>query len=59
MVAVLSKEKEALMPCSEKRCRKLLESKRAKPYWFKGIFCIIITQENDCVKMLRKKIVKY
>lgn len=30
------------MPCSEKRARKLLEKGKAKPYWNKGIFCIIL-----------------
>lgn len=30
------------MPCSEKRARKLLERREAKPYWCKGVFCIIL-----------------
>lgn len=33
------------MPCTEKRARKLLEKGRAKPYWCKGIFCIILQEE--------------
>lgn len=45
MVPVLDKDKRPLMPCSEKRARKLLERKEAKPYWFKGIFCIILQRE--------------
>lgn len=42
MVPVLDKNKKSLMPCTEKRARKLLEKRRAKPYWCKGIFCIIL-----------------
>lgn len=34
------------MPCSEKRARKLLEKGKAKPYWFKGQFCIILQQDS-------------
>ena len=30
------------MPCSEKRARRLMEKGEAKPYWYQGIFCIII-----------------
>lgn len=30
------------MPCSEKRARKLLERNEAKPFWCKGVFCIIL-----------------
>lgn len=45
MVPVLDKEKVPLMPCSEKRARKLMEKGRAKPYWCKGVFCIIL-QDN-------------
>lgn len=42
MVPVLDRNKKPLMPCSEKRARKLLEKGDAKPYWFKGSFCIIL-----------------
>lgn len=45
MVPVLDKNKEPLMPCSEKRARKLMENGRAKPYWCKGVFCIILQDE--------------
>lgn len=45
MVPVLDKEKQPLMPCSEKRARKLMEKGRAKPYWCKGVFCIILQYE--------------
>ena len=45
MVAVLDKSKKPLMPCSEKRARKLLEKGDAKPYWFKGEFCIILQRK--------------
>lgn len=45
MVPVLDKDKNPLMPCSEKRARKLMEKSRAKPYWCKGVFCIILQDE--------------
>lgn len=45
MVPVLNKNKEPLMPCSEKRARKMIEQGKAKPYWHKGIFCIILQQD--------------
>jgi hypothetical protein len=45
MVAVLDENKKPLMPCSEKRARKLLEKGEAKPYWFKGDFCIILQRK--------------
>ena len=45
MVPVLDSNKEPLMPCSEKRARKLMERGDAKPYWCKGIFCIILQRE--------------
>lgn len=46
MVPVLNKNKKPLMPCSEKRARKLLEKGKAKPYWFKGQFCVILQQDS-------------
>lgn len=45
MVPVLDKNKQPLMPCSNKRARKLMEKGRAKPYWCKGVFCIILQDE--------------
>jgi len=45
MVPVLDNQKRPLMPCSEKRARKLMEKGRAKPYWCKGVFCIILQDE--------------
>lgn len=45
MVAVLDENKKPLMPCSEKRARKLMEKGGAKPYWFKGEFCIILQRK--------------
>lgn len=33
------------MPCSEKRARQLIEKGEAKPYWCKGIFCIILQRD--------------
>jgi len=45
LVPVLDSNKQPLMPCSEKRARKLMEKKEAKAYWHKGIFCIILQKE--------------
>ena len=45
MVPVLDKSKEPLMPCSEKRARRLMEKGEAKAYWYQGIFCIILQKE--------------
>jgi hypothetical protein len=45
MVPVLDKNKKPLMPCSEKRARDLMEKGKAKPYWCKGVFCIILQVE--------------
>ena len=45
MVPVLDKDKKPLMPCSEKRARKLLEKEEARPYWSRGVFCIILQKE--------------
>ena len=45
MVPVLDQNKQPLMPCSEKRARKLIEKKEAKKYWKHGIFCIILQKE--------------
>lgn len=45
MVPVLDKDKKPLMPCSEKRARKLLERGEAKPYWSRGVFCIILQKK--------------
>lgn len=45
MVPVLDKDKKPLMPCTERRAKKLMEKGKAKPYWCKGIFCIILQEE--------------
>lgn len=45
MVPVLDKDKKPLMPCSERRAKRLMEKGLAKPYWCKGVFCIILQQE--------------
>jgi len=51
MVPILDSNKQPLMPCSEKRARKLMERKEAKPYWHKGIFCIILQKEPSARNM--------
>jgi hypothetical protein len=45
MISVLDKDMVPLMPCSEKRARKLMEKKEAKAYWKNGVFCIILRKE--------------
>ena len=45
MVPVLDQERKPLMPCSEKRARLLMDRKQAKPFWYKGLFCIILIKE--------------
>lgn len=42
MVPVLNENKEPLMPTTWKRAKKLMSKGEAKPYWNKGIFCIIL-----------------
>ena len=55
-VGVLDENKNPLMPCSEKRARKLMERGEAKGYYKKGIFCIILQRppktnfkQNICI----------
>ncbi len=45
MVPVLDSNKKPLMPCSEKRARRLMEKGEARPYWQKGVFCIKLVKE--------------
>jgi hypothetical protein len=45
MVPVLDINKVPMMPCSEKRARKFMDKKEAKPYWQHGIFCIMLLKE--------------
>jgi hypothetical protein len=45
MVPVLDKDKNPLMPCTERRAKILMEKGKAKPYWCKGIFCIILQED--------------
>lgn len=33
------------MPCSEKRARKMVESRKATPFWKRGVFCIRLNVE--------------
>ena len=47
MVSVLSQDKKPLMPCTQRRARKLMECGRAKPYWVKGFFCIIMQEDTQ------------
>ena len=45
MVPVLDRNKVSLMPCSEKRAKKLMKKAEAIPYWQGGIFCIKLTKK--------------
>jgi len=45
MVPVFDSKNKPLMPCTEKRARKLLEKKQAFCFWKKGIFCIKLLRE--------------
>ena len=45
MIPVLDNNRKPLMPCSEKRAKKLMNKKEAKPFWQKGIFCIMLLRE--------------
>lgn len=45
MVPVVDRENKPLMPCSEKRARKMVESGKATPFWSFGCWCIRLNQE--------------
>lgn len=45
MVAVYDQKMNVLMPCSEKRASKMMDKGEAKPFWNKGMFCIILQKE--------------
>jgi len=45
MVPVFDQDNKPLMPCTEKRARKLLEKKQAFSFWKKGVFCIKLLRE--------------
>jgi hypothetical protein len=45
MVPVLDRNKQPLMPCSEKRARRLMEKGEAKACYQAGIFCILLLKE--------------
>ncbi len=40
MVPVVDKQQRPLMPCSEKRARKMIESRKATPFWKRGVWMI-------------------
>lgn len=45
MVPVVDKQQKPLMPCSEKRARQMVISRKATPFWKKGVFCIRLNVE--------------
>lgn len=45
MVPVVDINQIPLMPCSEKRARRMIESRNGTPFWKKGIFCIRLNKD--------------
>lgn len=45
MVPVVDKENKPLMPCTERRARKMIESGKATPFWSFGLWCIRLNVE--------------
>lgn len=45
MIPVVDNQQKPLMPCSEKRARQMISSKKATPFWKKSIFCIRLNVE--------------
>jgi hypothetical protein len=46
-VPVLSSEYKTLYPTTERRARRLMERGDAKPYWRKGVFCILLLRKES------------
>ena len=51
MIPVLDTNRVPLMPCSEKRARKMQQSGKAKGFWSNGIFCLILQVEPSARNM--------
>lgn len=45
MVPVIDQNQKPLMLCSEKRARKMVETKKATPFWKRGVFLIRLNAE--------------
>ena len=45
MVPVVDSNRNPLMPCSERRARRMIESRKATPFWKRGVFCIRLNVE--------------
>ena len=45
MVPVVDRNQVPLMPCSEKRARQMITSRRATPFWKRGLFCIRLNED--------------
>lgn len=45
MIPVVDKNQKPLMPCSEKRARKMIEYRKATYFWHLGVFCIRLNIE--------------
>jgi len=50
MVPVVDSNQVPLMPCSEKRARKMVGCGKATPFWKKGMFCIRLNIEPNSRK---------
>ena len=51
MVPVVDTNQKPLMPCSEKRARKMIKSQKATPFWHLGVFCIRLNVEPSARNM--------
>jgi hypothetical protein len=45
VVPVVDRDQRPLMPCTERRARQMVASKKATPFWRRGIFCIRLNVE--------------
>lgn len=51
MVPVVDRNQIPLMPCSEKRARQMISSRKATPFWKHGVFCIRLNKEPPSRKL--------
>jgi hypothetical protein len=46
-IPVLSKDRKPLMPTTPSRAKRWIRSKKATPFWSKGIFCVRLNVEQS------------
>lgn len=51
MIPVFDPHVVPLMPCTPRRAKLLMVRKQAKPYWHKGIFCIVLQRPPSAYNM--------